>query len=99
MLAAAWSADGSLLAAAAGDTATLWEPTSNALLATLPTPLPAVGSPLRHLAFVAGTPFLVSALWPALAASLSCLFAVCEEASACAWGHAVLHLTAFLGSP
>ncbi len=60
MLAAAWSADGSLLAAAAGDTATLWEPTSNALLATLPTPLPAVGTPLRHLAFVAGTPFLVS---------------------------------------
>jgi len=59
MLAAAWSADGSLLAAAAGDTATLWEPTSNALLATLPTPLPAVGTPLRHLAFVAGTPFLV----------------------------------------
>ena len=59
MLAAAWSADGSLLAAAAGDTATLWEPSSNALLATLPTPLPAVRCPLRHLAFVAGTPFLV----------------------------------------
>ena len=61
MLAAAWSSDGSLLAAAAGDAATLWEPSSNALLATLPTPLPAVGAPLRHLAFVPVTPFLVPA--------------------------------------
>ena len=62
MLAAAWSSDGSLLAAAVGDTATLWEPVSNALLAALPTPLSAIGAPLRLLAFVAGTPFLVTML-------------------------------------
>ena len=59
MTAAAWSADGSVLAVAAGDSPTLWEPASSALLAALPPPAAALNAAVQHLCFVAGTPFLV----------------------------------------
>ena len=61
---AAWSGDGSLLAVAAGDSPTLWEPHTCALLAALPPPIAALGKPLLHLCFVPGTPYLVRRLPP-----------------------------------
>eukprot|EP00850_Spirogloea_muscicola_P016862 SM000140S00611 [mRNA] locus=s140:185144:187137:+ [translate_table: standard] len=62
----AFSTDGSLLAAAAGDIVTLWDPASCELLCTLP-PLPVKGSTrakaplLRRVSFVPQSAFLVAA--------------------------------------
>ncbi|GLC42212.1 hypothetical protein PLESTB_000643100 [Pleodorina starrii] len=70
LAAAAFSADGSVLAVAAGARVTLWDAESNALAAVLPAATPATAAagpaPLAQLAFVPGTPFLA-------AASPSCL--------------------------
>ena len=62
--AAAFSPDGSLLAAAAGDSITLWQPQTNALLLTLAAPLGNRGSPFHAMAFLAGSPTLVAASGP-----------------------------------
>ncbi|KAG2426597.1 hypothetical protein HXX76_012913 [Chlamydomonas incerta] len=64
--AAAFSADGSVLAVAAGSRVTLWDADSNALAAALPAAVPttsaaAAAPPLTSLAFVPGTPFLAAA--------------------------------------
>ena len=59
MSAAAFSQDGSLLAVAAGDTVTLWDPSSNALIACLGSPSANQGSPLSKLCFVSNSPYLV----------------------------------------
>ncbi|KAK9827341.1 hypothetical protein WJX81_007552 [Elliptochloris bilobata] len=65
MTAAAFSADGSLVAVAAGDTVTLWDPAANALVAVLPPPAAhPPGSPFTRLAFVPGTPYLAGAAGP-----------------------------------
>ncbi|GIL68600.1 hypothetical protein Vafri_21848 [Volvox africanus] len=68
MTAAAFSADGSVLAVAAAARVTLWDAESNALVAVLPAaatgPAAAVGptaaTPLTQLLFIPGTPFLAS---------------------------------------
>ncbi|KAF8061314.1 ycf24 [Scenedesmus sp. PABB004] len=72
---AAFSADGSLLAVAAGGTATLWDPEQHALVAALPAPAGAggAGAALVKLVFMRRTPHLVGLLSggdpaPALAA-------------------------------
>ncbi|KAG2432689.1 hypothetical protein HYH02_006674 [Chlamydomonas schloesseri] len=64
--AAAFSADGSVLAVAAGSRVTLWDAESNALAAALPAAVPtnsaaAAAAPLTSLAFVPNTPFLAAA--------------------------------------
>lgn len=64
--AAAFSADGSVLAVAAASRVTLWDVESNALAAALPAAVPttsaaAAAAPLTSLAFVPGTPFLAAA--------------------------------------
>jgi NET1-associated nuclear protein 1 (U3 small nucleolar RNA-associated protein 17) len=69
MLAAAFSPDGSVLAIAAGDMVTMWNPWENVLLAVLHPPLENRGSQLSCLAFVPGTPFLVG--WTQVAAAVN----------------------------
>ncbi|GLI71536.1 hypothetical protein VaNZ11_016768 [Volvox africanus] len=68
MTAAAFSADGSVLAVAAAARVTLWDAESNALVAVLPAAAagpaavvgPTAATPLTQLLFIPGTPFLVS---------------------------------------
>ena len=60
LLAAAFSADGSILAVASQDTVSLWDPNSNAMISTLPTPAGSEGSKLCKLAFVASMPYLAA---------------------------------------
>ena len=59
MSAAAFSCDGSLLAAASGDQVTLWDPYSNAMISCLASPPANQGSPLRKLCFIGNSPYLV----------------------------------------
>ena len=61
MTAAAFSGDGSLVAAAVPGSITLWDPAQNALVAVLANPGPARGSAMASVQFVPGTPFLVRA--------------------------------------
>ena len=57
--AAAFSSDGSLLAVAAQDLVTLWEPYSNSMITSLASPQSNQGCPLCKLLFVPNTPYLV----------------------------------------
>lgn len=59
MSAAAFSSDGSLLAAASEDQVTLWDPDSNAMVSCLASPPAKLGSPLRKLCFIPHSPYLV----------------------------------------
>lgn len=59
MSAAAFSSDGDLLAAATGDTVTLWDPYTNAIISRLASPPANQGSPLSKLGFVPNSPYLV----------------------------------------
>ena len=59
MSAAAFSSDGSLLAAASGDQVTLWDPYSNAMVSCIASPPANQGSPLRKLCFIPNSPYLV----------------------------------------
>ena len=59
MSAAAFSSDGDLLAAAIGDTVTLWDPYTNAIISRLASPPANQGSPLSKLSFVPDSPYLV----------------------------------------
>lgn len=59
MSAAAFSSDGSLLAAAAGDQVALWDPDSSAVISCLASPLANYASPLRKLCFIPNSPYLV----------------------------------------
>ena len=59
MSAAAFSSDGSLLAAASGDQVTLWDPFSNAMVSCVTSPPANQGSPLRKLCFIPNSPYLV----------------------------------------
>ena len=59
MSAAAFSSDGSLLAAASGDQVTLWDPYSNAMVSCIASPPANQGSPLRKLCFLPNSPYLV----------------------------------------
>jgi len=58
MQSAAFSADGSLLAAGTGGLVTLWEATTAAFIATLPPPAGCHTARFRQLNFVPGTPYL-----------------------------------------
>ncbi|KAK9813012.1 hypothetical protein WJX72_007479 [[Myrmecia] bisecta] len=60
LYASAFSQDGSVLAVAARDTITLWDPESNALLATLAVPQDNLAAPITQLAFVGSSPYLQS---------------------------------------
>lgn len=62
MTAAAFSGDGSLVAAAVPGSVTLWDPSANALVAVLANPAPAKDAAMSSLQFVPGTPFLVPPL-------------------------------------
>ncbi|KAL3140577.1 hypothetical protein ABBQ32_005152 [Trebouxia sp. C0010 RCD-2024] len=59
MSAAAFSSDGSLLAAATGDQVTLWDPYSSAIISCLASPPANKASPLQKLCFVPNSPYLV----------------------------------------
>lgn len=59
MSAAAFSSDGSLLAAASGNQVTLWDPDSNAMVSCLASPPANLASPLRKLCFIPNSPYLV----------------------------------------
>ena len=59
MSAAAFSSDGSLLAAASGDEVTLWDPFSNAMVSCIASPPANQGSALRKLCFIPNSPYLV----------------------------------------
>lgn len=59
MSAAVFSSDGSLLAAAAGDQVTLWDPYSSAIISCLASPPANKASPLQKLCFVPNSPYLV----------------------------------------
>lgn len=59
MSAAAFSSDGSLLAAASEDQVTLWDPDSNAMVSCLASPPANLGSPLRKLCCIPNSPYLV----------------------------------------
>lgn len=59
MSAAAFSSDGSLLAAASGDQVTLWDPYSNAMVSCIASPPANQGSALRKLCFIPNSPYLV----------------------------------------
>lgn len=59
MSAAAFSSDGSLLAAASGDQVTLWDPYSNVMVSCIASPPANQGSPLRKLCFLPNSPYLV----------------------------------------
>jgi NET1-associated nuclear protein 1 (U3 small nucleolar RNA-associated protein 17) len=62
MQASCFSPDGSVLAVAAGASATLWDPASNRLVAALQPPSAAGGGVLTSLHFITGSPHLVGLL-------------------------------------